>query len=152
MATNRRIWREDNMRNREVIAYMAGIIDGEGTITLTRVNKTDSYRTPVVSVSSTSYEILEFIHKHYGGAIVNHKTYQKHHKQSWVWKITYDKAIQLVSDVYPYLTDPTKRYRADLLISKYKKVTVRNGRYTEKQKQAKLQFEQDFFQGDSSDE
>jgi hypothetical protein len=132
--------------NIQVIAYIAGIMDGEGTITLSRIHKTDPYRTPVVSVSSTSYEILEFIHKHYGGTIINHKTYQQHHKQSWIWKVTYDKAIGLVSDVYPYLLDNTKRHRACLLISKYRKVTVRNGRYSESQKQAKLQFEQEFFQ------
>ena len=132
--------------NIQVITYIAGIMDGEGTITLTRIHKTDQYRTPVVSVSSTSYEILDFIHKHYGGIIINHKTYQKHHKQSWIWKVTYDKAIRLVSDVYPYLLDNTKRYRAYLLISRYKHVTLRNGRYSESQKQAKLQFEHEFFQ------
>jgi hypothetical protein len=138
--------------NIQVIAYMAGIMDGEGTITLSRVHKTAPYRTPVVSVSSTSYEILQFIHKHYGGTIISHKTYQKHHKQSWIWKTNYDRAIRLVSDVYPYLLDTTKRHRAHLLITRYKKVTLRNGRYSESQKQAKLQFEHDFFHPESEQE
>lgn len=36
--------------------YVAGIIDGEGTITLSRMRKTDKWRTPVISVSSTTIE------------------------------------------------------------------------------------------------
>ena len=92
----------------QIVAYIAGIIDGEGTITLSKIHKTSKFRHPVIAVSSTSYEILQFIHTHYGGTIINHKTYKKHHKRSWVWKTTYNKAIKLVSDIYPYLLDKTK--------------------------------------------
>ena len=35
-------------------AYVAGLIDGEGTITLSHNNKGDAYRTPVVSMTSTT--------------------------------------------------------------------------------------------------
>ncbi len=38
-------------------AYLAGIIDGEGTITLT---KDGEFRYPAVSVASTTIEILEW--------------------------------------------------------------------------------------------
>ncbi|MBU49587.1 MAG: hypothetical protein CL920_12905 [Deltaproteobacteria bacterium] len=37
-------------------AYVAGIIDGEGTITLTRLYKNARWKTPIVSVSSTTQE------------------------------------------------------------------------------------------------
>jgi hypothetical protein len=128
-----------------IVAYLAGIIDGEGTITLSKIHRTSKFRHPVISVSSTSYEILDFIHSHYGGSISNHKIYKIHHKQSWIWKISYDNAIKFLADIYPYLLDKTKRHRTHLLITRYKQVTPRNGRYSEKMKQAKQQFEDDFF-------
>lgn len=129
-----------------IIAYLAGIIDGEGTITLSKIHKASEFRHPVVSVSSTSYEILDFIHAHYGGSISAHKIYQSHHKQSWMWKTTYDDVISFLTDIYPYLLDKTKRHRAQLLMTRYKQVTPRNGRYSEEMKQAKQQFEDEFFQ------
>jgi intein/homing endonuclease len=129
----------------QIVAYIAGIMDGEGTITLSKIHKTSKFRAPVVSVSSTSYEILNFIHSYYGGSIINQKTYKKHHKNSRVWKTTYTNALKFLSDIYPYLLDKTKRYRAHLLITKYKSVTPRNGRYSKSLERAKQQFEHDFF-------
>ena len=129
-----------------IIAYLAGIIDGEGTITLSKIHGPSEFRAPVVSVSSTSYEILDFIHSHYGGSISNHKIYQSHHKRSWIWKTTHNNAIRFLADIYPYLLDKTKRHRAHLLITRYKQVTPRNGRYSERMKREKQRFEDDFFQ------
>jgi len=41
-------------------AYVAGIIDGEGTIGLTRIHPNENRR-PVVSISSTERPLLEYI-------------------------------------------------------------------------------------------
>lgn len=41
-------------------AYVAGIIDGEGSIMLTRFHKNE-YPSPCVSISSTDIELLEWI-------------------------------------------------------------------------------------------
>lgn len=40
-------------------AYVAGIIDGEGTITLTRTHRGEGRR-PVVSISSTELPLLQY--------------------------------------------------------------------------------------------
>lgn len=131
--------------NLQSLAYIAGIIDGEGTITLSKIHRDSKFRHPVVSVTSTSYEILEFLLLYYDGVIVHQKTYKKHHKNAWVWKITYSNALKFLSDIYPYLQDETKRHRAQLLITRYESVTPRNGRYSEVLKKAKEQFEYEFF-------
>ncbi|WP_245805876.1 hypothetical protein [Bacillus alkalicellulosilyticus] len=47
-------------------AYLAGIIDVEGTITLTRQHSNE-HRRPVITIASTDYEILLFIQNSIGG-------------------------------------------------------------------------------------
>lgn len=126
-------------------AYIAGIIDGEGTITLSRCHKGDPYRTPIVSCSSTTCEILEYLQKHYGGSIVSHKIYQEHHKPSWSWKVQYRAALRLCADILPFLIEPSKKYRAQLLVTEYLLLTPRNGRYSTELRRQKLAFEDRFF-------
>lgn len=124
--------------------YIAGIIDGEGSICLTRVN-INEHRSPEILVSSTTYEILEYLKNKCGGTISikikNHEIY----KDSWMWKLRTNKALELLEQIQDYLLVPEKQYRAKLLTSKYKKVTPRNGRYNEEKLKAKLAFEEEFF-------
>ncbi len=127
------------------IAYIAGIVDGEGTITLSKINKDDTWRTPVVSVSSTTYEILSYLQSLLGGSISKHKVYQDHHKQSWSWKVTARQALAVTQLVSGYLLEPDKRRRAILLNDKYLSVTPRNGKYSESLADTKREFESEFF-------
>lgn len=127
-----------------VRAYTAGVIDGEGTITLSRLPNRE-FRYPCVSVSSTTKEILDFLKEAYGGSISRHKTYQEHHKQAWSWKVINRNAINLLLDIQDMLLDPIKSYRAKLITTQYIALTPRNGRYTPEQRLAKLMYEQEFF-------
>lgn len=54
-------------------------------------------------------------------------------------------AIQCIEQVLPYLREPKKKCRAEMIADGYKKITIRNGRYSDQQKQTKLQFEDQFF-------
>ncbi len=123
--------------------YAAGLFDGEGTVTLSTAN--GKFRHPVVSVSSTTFCLLEFLQTHYGGHISKHKAYKEHHAASWSWKARYDEALAFLEKVLPYLKEPEKRRRALLLIQDYKKVTRRNGQYSPEQLKEKLALEQRFF-------
>ena len=123
--------------------YTAGLFDGEGTVTLATAN--GKFRYPVVSVSSTTLILLEFLQQHYGGHISVHKKYQDHHQVSWSWKTTHDNALLFLEKILPYLKEPEKRRRAILLTQKYKTVTQRNGKYSKEQQEAKLALEQEFF-------
>lgn len=126
-------------------AYLAGIIDGEGSITLTRFHK-NQYHSPCVSIASTDLELLEWIKLTVGsGKITSKKNYnEERHKDSFTYTIIYDDAIELLQEIEPYLIILKKKVRAQHIISKYKKVTIRNGRYNETQKLAKEQFYIDF--------
>ncbi len=125
-------------------AYAAGLMDGEGTITLTK-SKKKARRRPHVSLSSTTIELVELFKKYYGGTIVSHKVYKAHHKPNWSWRVEYDRALDFLKLVLPYMHEPEKVRRGSLLLDKYKSVTVRNGRYSEEQLLKKEAFEQEFF-------
>lgn len=129
----------------EVSAYIAGLIDGEGSIGLDFKSSNDKFRRPVISIGSTTLELLQFVKFYYGGCISKHKLYKEHHKQSWVWKICNDKAIQFLQSIQQYLIVPEKKKRSELITKEYKQVTKRNGKYTKEQIIIKKDFENRFF-------
>jgi hypothetical protein len=126
-------------------AYTAGIMDGEGTITLSKLSSTSKFRSPVITVSSTTHCLLTFLQENYGGTICTHKIYQQHHKPSWSWMLRYNNTITFLENVLPYMREPNKVYRGDLIVNQYKSVTPRNGKYTDEMLLAKTKFEYDFF-------
>lgn len=124
--------------------YTAGLIDGEGSIMLNKRTEGKSFRFPCVSMSSTSYELLKFMQNQYGEHICNHKSYKKYHKQSWVWRVRNQAAINLLTKIVSYLKEETKLSRAKFIVEKYPMLTVRTGKYNLKQIKAKLKLEEDF--------
>ena len=131
-------------------AYLAGLFDGEGTVTLMRKNSSDKFKAPTLSMTSTTLCLLELCKSIFGGNIYNQKTYKEHHKQAWVWSVRYNAAISAAEKLIPYILEPSKRYRLNLLLTHYKQVTVRNGQYTHEQLQKKLAFEHEFFHPSNS--
>lgn len=126
-------------------SYIAGLFDGEGTVTLTRIHSSDKFRVPVASMTSTSIEILNFIQIYYGGSISKQKVYKEHHKLSWVWRITNQKALLFFKDILPFILIEEKQRRVKLLLNNYNKLTKRNGKYTNEEIEHKLDFENKFF-------
>lgn len=127
------------------LAWLAGIVDGEGTITLVRHNR-NKFRSPVISVASTTYELLLEVQRIAGGgSISSKKVYATHHKPSWTWALQRRKALALIEALIPYLREPLKLTRAQFLLSNYSKCTSRNGKYTKEQLDLKEQMENSFF-------
>lgn len=94
-------------------AYIAGIIDGEGSITLTRLHENE-HRRPCITISSTDKELLIYIHSLTGGAINNKKNYNPdRHKNSFTLSIKKKESVLLIlKHVAPYLRVEKKRRRA----------------------------------------
>jgi hypothetical protein len=125
-------------------AYVAGIIDGEGTITLTRAHRGEGRR-PVVSISSTELSLLQYIHSIVGaGRITGKVTARDHHSPSFAYVISSRKALAPLAQISGYLRT-YKLQRCRLLLDDYLAVTPRNGRYTHAQRAAKERFEARFF-------
>ncbi|WP_346935510.1 hypothetical protein [Clostridium sp.] len=126
-------------------AYIAGIIDGEGSIMLQRFH-TNQYPAPCVSIASTTIELLTWLKDTIGyGVIIKKKNYNpEKHKLSYSFVIKQNNAIKLLEDIYPYLIIESKRKRAEMIITQYKSLTPRNGRYTDELLAKKEMFYEEF--------
>lgn len=102
-------------------AYLAGIIDGEGSIMLLRFHS-NQFPAPCISIASTSLELLQWIKVKTGyGTIKAKKNYKPDkHENSYTYTARYDDAIEILKLVGPYLVIPQKRIRAQMIINDYK--------------------------------
>ncbi|NWN98374.1 MAG: hypothetical protein HLX45_12850 [Bacillus sp. (in: Bacteria)] len=128
-------------------AYLAGIIDGEGTITLTRMHQNE-HRRPCITIASTDKELLLFIKSIVGGALSSKKNYNpEKHKDSYTLSIkSKSEVLYILEQIEPYLRVNQKRLRAKFILENYDSVTPRNGKYDSNQLRDKLLFEEKFFQ------
>jgi len=109
------------LRGKQVLAYTAGIIDGEGCINITKFNTKSkrgfSYKL-VVSVWSTSAWLTQWLKMQYGGSVVPRKTWIGSYptkKQQWKWQLENRKAKAFLHLILPYLN--LKAPEAELGIS-----------------------------------
>ena len=122
-------------------AYTAGLIDGEGTVTLTRKHKNEN-RQLCISISSTEIDLLDFVLTATGvGKITNKKASKSIHSHSYAYAVYNRHALALLEQVLPYLKS-YKRDRAALIIKDYLSVTPRNGKYSDEILVKKRIFEQ----------
>lgn len=126
------------------LAYAAGLVDGEGTITLIRT-ASNQHRAPVLSLSSTSYELIEIMVNLFGGVVSHHKTYKKHHRRSYSWRLVYSRALDVMRQLLPFLREKKKIARIKHLLKGYAVNTRRNGKYSVEDKKKKAAFEAAFF-------
>lgn len=110
-------------------AYLAGIVDGEGTITLTRTHRNRT-ASPQLSISSTCFDLLDYVRCVTGcGHVTSKKKSLPHHRQSWHWQIhSAGNVLRILRDIRPFLR--IKAAQADLILSHYKDLTPGNGRYS----------------------
>ena len=135
------IYRRANRLVASDAAYIAGLIDGEGTVTLTRLSR-NRQRGLAVTISSTEFSILRHVLILMGvGKITNKRISKAHHVPSYTYQVTNRQALDLLEQIGPYLKS-YKAARATLALREYLKLTPRNGRYTEQQLQARDTFVQ----------
>jgi hypothetical protein len=113
----------------DAAAYIAGLIDGEGTITLSRLHA-DENRRLVVSIANTEIQLLEFVIDQVGaGKTTRKRTTADRHTPSYCYAITSRQALDLLRQISPHLRS-YKRQRAELTLKHYRQLTPRNGKYT----------------------
>lgn len=125
MATYRKV----KKLSREDAAYIAGVIDGEGTISLSRRHRGE-YRQLVISISSTEPQLLRYVHTAIGaGRITNKRASRINHTPSVTYVIDNRQALALLEQIAPYLRT-YKAQRAELILNDYVRLTPRNGKYS----------------------
>ena len=99
------------IRGKELLAYMAGIIDGEGHIGIYgsfnhKLSKHKSHYLRV-SVGNNCKELLDIFKAKLGGGLSSEQPPKG--KLIWRWTITGNNAKQLLKDIYPYLVVKSKQ-------------------------------------------
>lgn len=111
-------------------AYLAGLIDGEGTVTLCRKHKNEN-RQLCVSVSSTERDLLNWVLSTCGvGKITSKRVASARHSPSYTYSVYNRQALSLLEQTHTRLRT-YKRMRAEMILAHYVRLTPRNGRYTE---------------------
>lgn len=90
----------------ETEAYLAGILDGEGCISISRYReKKDKNRGQhklTVSIGNTSLQLMDWLKDNYGGWVMS-KGCRKGLRQNFVWQVSTAAAGELLEMVLPYL-------------------------------------------------
>lgn len=125
-------------------AYLAGLTDGEGTITLSRSNR-NKHRGHVVTISNTEIAILRHVQETVGvGKITNKRISRVNHTPSYTYHVTNGQALDLLQQIGPFMKSH-KAARARLVLKEYLRLTPRNGRYTKDQLERRETFIEEFF-------
>lgn len=85
-------------------SYFAGIIDGEGTITIAKSNRSIGGITPLVSVKNTDKKLINWLLKNVGCKVSEYKPRNERWKLSYRW-YTYSVSdvYEIIRMIYPYL-------------------------------------------------
>ncbi|HXV39726.1 MAG TPA: LAGLIDADG family homing endonuclease [Steroidobacteraceae bacterium] len=124
-------------------AYLAGLVDGEGSISLTRLHRGQN-RQLALSISSTERALLEWVlNAARVGKITTKRTASPHHAPGLTYSVANRQALDLLVQVVPQLKS-YKAERAQLAIDHYVRLTPRNGKYSEALRVARDEFERRF--------
>jgi hypothetical protein len=127
----------------EDAAYLAGLIDGEGTISLSRRHATER-RQLVVSISSTERALVDWAERATGvGKVTRKRTSSEKHAPGLTYSVSNRQALALLEQVIPYLRS-YKKFRARLVLDQYVALTPRNGKYSAALSASREAFERAF--------
>jgi hypothetical protein len=77
------------MSDKAKYAYLAGIIDGEGCITIGAGKKETCINyNALLLVQNTSKELIDWLQKHFGGHVYLSKKETAKTKTAWMWRFT----------------------------------------------------------------
>ncbi|MEK9206967.1 MAG: hypothetical protein AAB922_00670 [Patescibacteria group bacterium] len=121
------------MNTKELLAYTAGLIDGEGYIGLIPHPVTKNSYSPKVKVASTTIELVQFLHDNYGGHLDKLRAYsQPNRKMSAMWTLSNGINVgPFLKKLLPYLR--VKNKQANLILEYIEKYTYKKMRGTEKE-------------------
>ena len=118
------------MRREADIGYMAGLFDGEGSITYKKYKekkKTGTYDCwrIVMEISMTDKSVLVWFHEMLGCGTLRKKP-RPGHKMQWRWRCSFRDAYYVARLFWPY--SHTKLDKINKIIDHYAEDKVMNGR------------------------
>lgn len=98
----------------EVAGYTAGILDGEGTVTL-NLRKAPRSTDALVVVGNTDERMLLWLQSHLGGVVSLAHRADAHCRTTWTWRLYSINARRLLRAILPLLV--VKRRHAELVLA-----------------------------------
>lgn len=96
------------------IGYFAGLLDGEGFVTIT-CQGTTTQGSAAVGITNMNKPLLEELKRNFGGIIYDHgKPTSVRHKQGYVWRLNGKKVEPFLTLVLPHLR--LKKRQAELTL------------------------------------
>jgi hypothetical protein len=111
------------MRSVATLAYMAGLVDGEGCIAIfEHWHKNPKALDPrgylrhkaIITVVNTNRIMLDWIAANFGGKVRQNTYRPPPYKQCYTWEASYGLAAEIVEAIQPYLI--AKKEQANLLL------------------------------------
>ena len=104
------------MSDKAKYGYVAGIIDGEGCVTIGAGKKETCINyNAIVAVQNTSKKLIDWLQLKFGGQVYLSKKETKKTKAAWMWRITKKEVIErFLLAILPYLI--VKREQAKILL------------------------------------
>lgn len=114
------------MNEKEKIAYLAGIIDGEGTIAIAKQKIRESRKNHLyslrMSVGNSDKRLIDWLKENFGGSI--HIMKEGHGRKFYQWTLGSKDTYKLLKEMKDYLV--IKKEQADIGIEFYKKTLRHN--------------------------
>lgn len=87
----------------EILAYAAGIVDGEGCISI--ISKGGGHENILVKIVNTDKRLGDWFIKYFGGTfrLGSCKQQNPKHKPIWIWETSCAKGEQFLELILPYL-------------------------------------------------
>jgi hypothetical protein len=105
-------------------AYIAGLIDGEGCITILKSNGGYSL---TVSINQNDGRILDYCYGVFGGTIYVNID-KRNPNKLWKWQITNEKAMEMLKKIYPFLTRKKIEAETAIEFEKHKRIFLKKWR------------------------
>jgi LAGLIDADG endonuclease len=104
----------------EELAYLAGFIDGEGSISIfSSSSKSKGKIYPrlrlILSAYNTNEAVLQWIKSRFGGTVIRVKRSRRQHKQCYAWNTGWQNASSVLQAAMPFLR--VKKPQAELFIA-----------------------------------
>src|ERR1019366_2308022 len=105
------------MSDKAKYSYLAGILDGEGCITIGAGQKATCINyNSIVVVQNTSRKLIDWLQKNFGGSVYLSKKATEKTKEAYMWRVLKKKDIEiLLLATLPYLV--VKREQAKILLN-----------------------------------
>lgn len=96
-----------------LLSYLAGLTDADGSIYITLVKKIKSYR-PTLSICNADHKLIFFLKSIFGGSIYVRNKDKDKWKLNYAWKVSLNKALRIIKLLLPYLK--IKKAQAEIAI------------------------------------